>query len=84
MTITGVSPTALTSGTAPTITVTGTGFAADAVPVVDGQGVTVSNVVVDGGGTQITFTLTVAASGATGRHDLWAVALGRTGLLRVG
>ena len=95
-TISGVSPTALTAGTAPTITVTGTGFAADAVPVVDGQGVTVSNVVVNGAGTQVTFTLTIAASGASGRHDLWvrnpgnatmpnagSVTLGRTGLLRV-
>lgn len=95
-TISTVTPTALTASTAPTITITGSGFAADAVPVVDGEGVTVSGVVVNAAGTQITFTLTVAASGATGRHDLWvrnpggsgfpyggAVTLGRTGLLRV-
>jgi len=95
-TISTVTPTALTSGTAPAITVTGTGFAPDAVPVVDGEGVTVSGVTVNAAGTQVTFTLTVAASGAAGRHDLWirnpggvglpyggSVTVGRTGLLRV-
>ena len=94
-TVATVSPTALTAGTAPTITVTGSGFAANAVPVVDGEGVTVSAVSVDPAGTQITFTLTVAASGASGRHDLWirnpgnstmpyaGAVTGRTGLLRV-
>ena len=56
---------------------------------------TVSNVVVNPAGTQVTFTLTIAASGAGGRHDLWVsnpgnvtmpyagAASGRTGLLRV-
>ena len=95
-TIATVTPTSLGAGTAPTITVTGSGFAADAVPVVDGEGVTVSGVAVNASGTQITFTLTVAASGAVGRHDLWirnpggvgfpyggSVTVGRTGLLRV-
>ncbi|MFM7616051.1 MAG: hypothetical protein ACKO72_01115 [Actinomycetes bacterium] len=94
--ISTVTPTALSAGTAPTITVTGSGFASDAVPVVDGEGVTVSGVAVNAAGTQVTFTLTVAASGAAGRHDLWirnpggvgfpyggSVTLGRTGLLRV-
>ncbi|MFM7271301.1 MAG: IPT/TIG domain-containing protein [Actinomycetes bacterium] len=95
-TITSVSPTTLTAGAATQITVQGTGFAPHAIPVVDGPGITVSGVSVNTAGTQLTATLTVAATGATGRHDLWvhlpggtawpgggAASVGRTGLIRV-
>lgn len=92
--VASVGPTTLSSGTTTTVTVTGLGFAPDAVPVVGGEGVSVSGVTVNPIGTVVTFTITTI--GASGVHDLWirnpggagrpyagAVSLGLTGALRV-
>jgi hypothetical protein len=59
-TITDVSPTIVEPGTTTAMTVTGSNFAGGAV-LVTGPGATVSNVVIDPGGTIITFDLTLAA-----------------------
>ncbi|MSX82292.1 MAG: hypothetical protein F2736_05835, partial [Actinobacteria bacterium] len=95
--LSSISPTSFSTSSAPTVTLTGVGFADDALPVVDGQGVSISNVVINAGGTTLTFTLTISAVDSIGRHDIWvrnpggaswsaagAAAVGRTGLLRVG
>jgi len=95
--LSSVSPTSFSTSSAPTVTLTGVGFADDALPVVDGQGVSISNVVVNAEGTSLTFTLALSAADSIGRHDIWArnpggaswsaagaAAVGRTGLLRVG
>ena len=58
--ITDVTPNAVDPGTTTAITVTGSGFAGAGV-VVGGPGATVTNLVVDGTGTIITFDLTLAA-----------------------
>ncbi|MEI8336868.1 MAG: hypothetical protein WCG37_08365, partial [Actinomycetes bacterium] len=95
--LSNISPASLTANSTPTLTLTGIGFADDALPVVDGQGVNISNVVINAEGTSLTFTLTISAVDSIGRHDIWvrnpggaswsaagAAAVGRTGLLRVG
>lgn len=95
--LSSISPTTFALNSVTIVTLNGTGFADDAVPVVDGQGVSISNVVVDADGTSLTFTLTLSAADSLGRHDIWvqnpggvswpaagAAAVGRTGLLRVG
>src|SRR5262249_5592244 len=58
--ITDVSPMLVEPGTTTHMTVTGSNFAGGTV-LVTGPGATVSNVVVDGSGTTITFDLTLAA-----------------------
>ena len=93
--IAGASPTSLPAGTT-TVTVTGSGFAPDAIVWVDGEGVTVSNTVVNPAGTSITFSLGLVAGTSVGRHDVWVsnpggatwssaggAARGLTGALRV-
>jgi len=59
-TITDVSPAIVTPGTTTPMVVTGSNFEGAAV-LVTGPGATVTNVVVDPGGTRITFDLTLAA-----------------------
>jgi hypothetical protein len=59
-TITDVTPTLVSPGTTTPMTVTGSNFEGGAV-LVTGPGATVANVVVDPGGTLITFDLTLAA-----------------------
>jgi hypothetical protein len=58
--ITDVSPAIVTPGTTTPMVVTGSNFDGGAV-LVTGPGATVTNVVVDPGGTRITFDLTLAA-----------------------
>ncbi len=95
--LSNISPASFSISSAPTVTLSGVGFADDALPVVDGQGVSISNVVVNAEGTSLTFTLALSAVDSIGRHDIWArnpggaswssagaAAVGRTGLLRVG
>jgi hypothetical protein len=59
-TITDVAPAVVTPGTTTAMVVTGSNFDGAAV-LVTGPGATVANVVVDPGGTRITFDLTLAA-----------------------
>ncbi len=95
--LSSISPTTFALNSVMTVTLTGVGFADDVLAVVDGEGVSISNVVVNADGTSLTFTLALSAVDSIGRHDIWvrnpggaswsaagAAAVGRTGLLRVG
>ena len=96
LSLASISQTSFATNSATTVTLVGSGFADDALPVVNGEGVSISNIVVNAEGTSLTFTLTLSALDSIGRHDIWvqnpggvswpaagAAPVGRTGLILV-
>ncbi len=76
-TLTSVTPNSGTQGTAVNVTLAGTNFIAGATVGVTGSGITVSNVAVVSG-TQITATLTIAASATPGAYSISVTTTGGT------
>lgn len=77
VTVTGLTSTTVNAGSTGSFTIAGTGFASPASVAISGTGVTMSNVVVNNA-TQLTGTMTVDASAATGARNLTVTAAGNT------
>jgi hypothetical protein len=78
--VTGISPNGANVGEARDVTITGTRFSRGTNVTMSGTGVTVTNIVVNSAGTQITGKVQVANNAAPGKRDVLATSTdGKTG-----